>query len=118
MIDVSARVIGSKSVCLANAAAHASSDVISGYDYIEIYVAHKEVIASSNSDTYATIATTAPIIIANGGSGTISMFGASSGGNYSFINVDCTTAAINFSTRNYENSVKFACTVVFYKYDS
>ena len=112
MIDVSARVIGSKSV-YSHSGGSVSADVIIGYDYIEIYVAYTPV-----GNNAIAVATTTPIIIANGGTGIISMdTNANNEKTYTYVEISCTSTTIDFVRASYADPV-FACTIVFYKYNS
>ena len=113
MIDVSARVIGSKKVYKSSAATSQSVAAVSGYDYIEIYIAHKPI----GDSAHYSIATTTPVVIANGGSGMVSMYGNVNSIYYTFVEVNCTASSIDFEVVSFENDVNFACTVTFYKYD-
>lgn len=110
---MSARVIGSKKVYKSSAATSQSVAAISGYDYIEIYIAHKPI----GDNTHYAIATTTPVVIANGGSGMVSMYGNVNSIYYTFVEVNCTASSIDFEVVSFENDVNFACTVTFYKYD-
>lgn len=111
MIDVSARVVGSKQAIAGNASQTVTVPVSIDYDYIEIYPAFTINKSASEYSGYAAVASSVPVIVAKDGTGIISVEDCEH-----TAGVQCSASQVYFySTGNY---IHFDCTVVFYKYDS